>query len=616
MKKTLLIFLLFFSTFTFAQGNRLFLEPCMEPFYHGVASGDPLADRVIIWTRVTPSVNQTGSILVNWKMALDTAMQTVVQSGSTITDAYSDYTVKIDVTNLQADTYYYYEFETSGKYSVRGRTKTAPQGNTDSARFAVVSCANFEAGFFNVYKNITQRNDIDAVICLGDYIYEYETGGYSPNATANRSWEPSNEILTVDDYRMRYSTYHLDEDLRKCHQQYPFIVIWDDHESANDSWVNGAENHDPGTEGNWSNRKNAAKQAYFEWLPIRQSNTTDPYQIFRKIQYGNLLDLIMLDTRLHGRDVQSGTSGTVVTSNSRQLLGTDQFSWLGNRLDSSACQWKIIAQQVMMAPLRIFGNAINEDQWDGYPAERDRVLSHIINNNINNIVVLTGDIHSSWANDLPLSGYNALNGANSAGVEFVTPSVTSPGISIPGGATAIQLSNSHIKYADLAQHGFVLLTVTSNKAQADWYYVNTIDFPSSIATTTKSYFVNHNERFLRNTGTAMMGKPEVINQIQAPPCPRPSIVTGSTYTSSNIILSLYPNPAVNEINFQYSISNSGTTSFRILDINGKQVRPSISETMSNGVIIGRIDVSELNSGVYILEIENGNERVQKKFIKS
>lgn len=615
MKKIIHLLLITLSTTVFAQGNRLFLEPCMEPFYHGVASGDPLSDKVIIWTRVTPALNQTGAISVNWKMALDTSMQSVVQSGSLFTDSNVDYTVKVDVTNLQPNTYYYYEFETGGHYSIRGRTKTAPQGTNDSARFAVVSCANFEAGFFNVYKNITQRNDIDAVICLGDYIYEYETGGYSPNATVNRSWEPSNEILSISDYRMRYSTYHLDEDLRKCHQQYPFIVIWDDHESANDAWMNGAENHDTGTEGLWAARKNAAKQAYFEWLPIRQSTGTDQYQIFRHIQYGNLLDLIMLDTRLHGREVQSGTSGSTVTSPTRQLLGTDQFSWLGNRLDSSACQWQILAQQVMMAPLRLFGSALNEDQWDGYPAERDRVLNHIMTNNISNVVVLTGDIHSSWANDLPLSGYNSATGANSAGVEFVAPSVTSPGISIPAGAAAIQLSNSHIKYADLSLHGFVLLTVTSTKAQADWYYVNTIDVPSAVATTTKSYYVNNNERFLRNSTTAMLGKPSVINQVQSPPCPRPSVVTNIENTSNNVIISLYPNPAVEEITFQYSVIEQGKSIFNIYDINGKKAMPSVIEEMNNGVLIGRINISSLASGIYFLEIKNGNQSTQQKFIK-
>jgi alkaline phosphatase D len=261
--------------------------------------------------------------------------------------------------------------------------------------------------------------------------------------------------VSLLDYRARYSTYRLDDDLRDLHQQYPMIVVWDDHESANDSWMNGAENHQT-SEGSFASRKLAAKQAYFEWLPIRVTGVSDQYQIFRELKYGNLIDLIMLDTRLHGRDEQAGVSGGVVTATTRQLLGADQFSWLGNRLSTSTAQWKILGQQVMMAPLTIFGTAVNEDQWDGYPAERQRVYNHILVNNIQDVVVLTGDIHSSWANDLPSSTYNSSTGSGSVGAEFVTPSITSPGLNIPGGATAIMAANSHIKYADLSRHGFII----------------------------------------------------------------------------------------------------------------------------------------------------------------
>jgi alkaline phosphatase D len=506
-KHLFLILFYLIATNSFAQilNRQVALEPCLQPFYHGVASGDPMSDRVIIWTRVTPDTTHNGGpILVSWKMSTDTSMQNIVASGSTLTDASKDYTVKVDVAGLQPSKFYFYEFIALGKNSVVGRTRTAPSGDADSVRFAVVSCANYEAGFFNVYKVIKNRNDIDAVICLGDYIYEYETGGYAPNANANRTWEPANEILTLTDYRTRYSTYHLDEDLRKLHQQFPFIVVWDDHESANDSWKDGAQNHQP-NEGSWAIRKSNAKQAFFEWLPIRQTGPqNDPYQIFRNIQYGDLLELIMLDTRLHGRDQQAGTTGSIVNDPNRQLLGTDQFTWLGNRLSNTNARWKILAQQVMMAPLQVGGTAFNGDQWDGYPAERTRVYNHIIQNNINNVVVITGDIHSSWANDLPLPSYNSSTGAGSVGVEFVTPSVTSPGLNIPGGASVIQLANSHVKFCNLNQKGFILLDVNKNRTQADWFFVSTIDQPSSAFTHARSHYVNNNERFLRNTSSVSL----------------------------------------------------------------------------------------------------------------
>ena len=576
------------------------LETCLAPFYHGVASGDPMPDKVIIWTRVTPDTISNATIVVDWQMATDTGMANVVQNGNIITSNVKDFTVKVDVTGLVANTWYYYEFTVNGKKSPRGRTRTAPINNVDSLRFAVVSCANLEAGFFNAYKILLNRADFDAVICLGDYIYEYETGGYSPNATANRQWLPANEILSLNDYRQRYSVYHLDEDLRKLHQQFPFITIWDDHESSNDAWMNGAENHTAASEGPFAIRKANAKQAYFEWLPIRQqAGAVDPYQIFRKLQYGNLVDFVMLDTRLNGRDEQKGTSGTAVTSTSRQLLGTNQFTWLGNKLDSSNTQWKILTQQVMIAPLKVFGSAINGDQWDGYPAERNRVFNHILNHNIKNVVAITGDIHSSWASDLPTSTYNSTSGAGSVGVEFVGPSVTSPGMSIPLGASAIMLANSHIKYADLSQHGFMILDINKIRVQNDWYYVNTIDESSSIYSYAKSMYVNQNEQFLKTITTSSSPRSSIFGTI-APLCPR--ILSITTNLSSNAIqtrlLNVFPNPAQKElfISFLGESINEGVVT--IYNFNAQKVLDlsfTANDIYNNQL---HININTLSMGLY------------------
>lgn len=593
------------------------LEACLAPFYHGVASGDPMADKVIIWTRVTPDTVSSDPVLVSWQMATDTGMTNIVNGGSVITNNNADYTVKIDVTGLNANTWYYYEFECNGKKSPRGRTRTAPQGGADSLRFAVVSCANLEAGFFNAYKVLLNRADFDAVICLGDYIYEYETGGYSPNPTANRQWLPANEILSLSDYRERYSSYHLDQDLRRLHQQFPFINVWDDHESANDAWMNGAENHTTSSEGPFAVRKANSKQAYFEWLPIRQqTGATDPYQIFRKLTYGNLVDFIMLDTRLHGRDLQAGTTGATVTSGTRQLLGTDQFTWLGNRLDSSSARWKVLTQQVMIAPLKVFGQAVNGDQWDGYPAERTRVFNHILNNNITDVVAITGDIHSSWANDLPTATYNGTTGSGSAGVEFVTPSVTSPGLSIPLGAAAIQASNSHIKYADLSQHGFIILDLNSNRTQCDWYYINTIDQPSSTYSHAKSMYVNHLERFLRTTVSASMPRNSVFGNL-APICPR--IINSSTGLSNNSspirLLNVFPNPAQRElvISFLGQQANDGKVTFY-----NNLGQKAFEYNFSKGDIFNnqlQIIVSDLAIGLYNCTVDINNQSLFFKFVK-
>ena len=241
----------------------------LKPFYHGVASGDPLSDRVIIWTRVTPDT--ATHVEVNWTMATDTAFQNIVGEGQVTTSAENDFTVKVDVSGLSPATTYYYYFTALEGNSVIGRTRTTPTSDeVDHVRFAVVSCSNYQAGYFHAYRNIGNRRDLDAVIHLGDYIYEYGSGEgtYGFDSALNRENVPSTEIIELADYRTRYSLYRLDPDLRKAHQQHPFIAVWDDHETANDAYTDGAENHNQG-EGEWTDRKSAALKAYYEWMPVR-----------------------------------------------------------------------------------------------------------------------------------------------------------------------------------------------------------------------------------------------------------------------------------------------------------------------------------------------------------
>jgi alkaline phosphatase D len=610
MKSAFLIFGIFcFLSRISAQGN-LDVDTCLYPFYHGIASGDPMEDRVIIWTRVTPDSLTGGPVLVSWKMATDTGMTNIVNQGSVITNSLKDYTVKVDVTGLQPKNYYYYEFSALGYRSAVGRTKTAPSSIyvDDSVRFGLVSCANLEAGYFNVYKVLVERNDVDAIICLGDYIYEYGTGGYSPNPSTQRFWEPDNEIITLSDYRMRYSTYRLDGDLRRAHQLFPWICIWDDHESANDSWTSGAENHTEGAEGIWMNRKNFSKQAYFEWLPVRETGTTDPYQIYRSIHYGPLCDLVMLDTRLHGRDEQSGTSGSTVNSEFREMLGQNQRDWMQDELLASTAQWKILVQQVMVAPLEVAGFGVNGDQWDGYPAERDRLYDFITANDVENIVVVTGDIHSSWANDLPGGSYNSSTGSGSFGVEFVTPSVTSPGFPIGVGASVIQAANPHMKFVDLSQHGFIILDINQTRAQADWYFVSTIDSHSSAHAHGSSWYVNDDTKHLQSSLGAAIPSDALTESIVPEICPR---VTADPIDETGIrenditVLSVYPNPAENFFNIQYFLREPGLVKLSILSIDGAIIS-SFETEKSAGVWVERYPLENLAVGVYLIQITSSN----------
>jgi alkaline phosphatase D len=463
--------------------STLFLEDAAAQasavFRHGVASGDPLQDRVIIWTRVTPS-SFIESVAVEWVVAEDAGFSRVVRRGTTSTSAAFDYTVKVDVTRLNPNTTYYYRFTAQGFNSPVGRTKTTPMGSVDRLRLAVASCSNFPFGFFNAYRMIAQRNDLDAVVHLGDYIYEYAEGEYGLGGRFNRVPFPNRETVSLSDYRQRYAQYRTDPDLQEAHRQHPWIIVWDDHESTNDSWRDGAQNHQPATEGEWAVRRAAAIQAWLEWQPVRE-NVYEGGTINRTIRFGNLMDLVMLDTRLQGRDQQTtAANAAVINDPNRTLLGAEQESWLFRQLSGSASRnvrWRLIGQQTMMAQLlNTDGTPFNTDQWDGYTASRTKLLNYISTEKVSNVVVLTGDIHSSWANEIAINPFAAAT-ANRLAVEFVGTSITSPGIDDPAQAGPLEaglLQTPHIKYVNLSRRGYMLIDLNADRAQAEWYFVRTI----------------------------------------------------------------------------------------------------------------------------------------------
>lgn len=589
--------------------ERILVNPSLKPFYHGVASGDPLADRVILWTRVTPDSSVTGAVSVNWEIALDTLFTQVINNGTFVTDANRDYTVKVDATGLQDNTYYYYRFEALGNTSLMGRTKTLPAGNVDTLRFAVVSCSNFAIGFFHAYQSIAERNDVDALIHLGDYIYEYGDVGFIPE----RSHNPAYEILNLMDYRLRHSQYKLDPQLRCAHQQYPFICVWDDHETANNSWAGGAENHDPLVEGNWEDRKAAGIKAYQEWMPIRIQDSNDSTRIFRNIQYGNLANLIMLDTRLYGREEQTTSANNDTT---RTLLGTSQLQWFKNQLDSANGKWNLIGQQVMVAPLKVFGFPVNLDQWDGYPAERKKIYDHVLTHNIDNLVVLTGDIHSSWGNDLPYdNSYDPNTGANSVGVEFVTTSVTSSNSPISVGLAILQSQNEHIKYAELASHGYIILDVNANRVQGDWYYVDNITNPDTFTTEyAEGWYANDGERFLRKASQASVSS-SIINQPQAP-CVEEALVGIEANSIDNLsILATYPNPFTANFVVEYHLQKTADLSMELRDMQGKLLKTMPIGTRAAGLYVIKIETADLPIGAYFLTVFSNGKACSKVLLK-
>lgn len=548
-------------------------------FNHGIASGDPLADAVILWTRVTPESD--GEIEVSWEVATDQDFTDVITNGSTTTTAARDYTVKVDAIGLAAGTIYYYRFHTGDNSSVTGRTKTLPEGNVDSVKLAVFSCSNYPAGYFNVYHMASLQNDIDAALHLGDYIYEYGPNKYAyENAEAlGREVLPAKDLIELADYRTRYGQYRSDANLQAFHAKVPFITVWDDHEVANDTWRDGAENHKD-TDGDFDLRKAGALQAYFEWLPIRPWNEGNNESIYRSFAFGDLVDLHMLDTRVIARDKQldyadylNPATGSIdeagftaaVSDPNRTMLGAEQLSWLQSQLTVANGRWQVLGQQVLMGTMRLpaaillptlglpgltiteygelgaiaqlAGRAAandpsltteelaflqanqdrltpdvqalltlpsipyNLDAWDGYAYERE-VLLQTVKALGKNLVVLAGDTHNAWANELKdLAG-------DIVGVEFAGTSVSSPGMeqylgirpeerdAVEAGVVGLV---EDLKYANLTDRGFLTVTFTQDQARAQWHFVDTI-LSQTYAESTDRYASAH----------SMAGTPGVV----------------------------------------------------------------------------------------------------------
>jgi alkaline phosphatase D len=495
-------------------------------FTHGVASGDPLSDRVIIWTRVSPALGS--SITVLWDVALDASFTTFVRRGRAIASSANDNTVKVDVLGLPANTPLYYRFKVGSEFSVTGRTRTLPTTNVSQVKMAVVSCSNYPAGYFHVYNEIAQlAGELDVALHIGDYIYEYQADGYASAdaASMGRVSQPVTELYSLADYRQRYAQYRSDPDLQAAHAALPWICVWDDHEVANDTWKAGAENHDPATEGDFFVRRAAAMKAYHEWLPIRAPNASRLELIYRSFNFGGLLDLHMLDTRHIGRDQQLSYSNFVTAAGfdtaaftaamsdaTREMMGAEQMQWLTGQMAQSTATWTVLGQQVLMARMNIPAPLVlgqisfsgytalvykaqtapatltaaeqavlaqpaipyNLDAWDGYTVARERLLGTVRALN-KNLVVLAGDTHNAWASDLlDLSG-------NQVGVEFATTSVTSPGfeeyfpnenpLAVAGGLTQII---GPLVYAETAHRGFMIVTATPQECRSEWRYVSTV----------------------------------------------------------------------------------------------------------------------------------------------
>ncbi|RAN34008.1 alkaline phosphatase D family protein [Hyphomonas pacifica] len=497
-------------------------------FGWGVASGDPTRTAVVIWTRAVP-VQGAAAIEVAYQVSDTAGFERVLQSGTARTSAQRDYTIKVDVQGLKPGQVYYYRFRAGKTHSSIGRMKTLPADNTRSVNLALASCANYPSGFYNAYREISRIENLDAVIHVGDYIYEHAAGEYdgAVGERIGRVHLPVNEIVTLQDYRTRLAQYREDEDLQAAHAHAPFITVWDDHETANNSWQEGASGHDPKTEGPWQARRDAALQAYFEWLPMRDPQPDAPRERLNRVyDFGSIASLIVIETRLTGRDQQvsyddmplkaDGTPDVaafergILNDSSRSTMGKPQEAWFADALKASrrrGMQWQVIANQTVMAGMRTpdfktilpqeivepamqrggyvagwlerssLGLPAGLDSWDGYPAARKRFYDAALQAEAN-LVVLSGDSHMFWANELhyPEDG-------RPVGLEFATGSITSPGgygyINDTSEyydtvEAAVVAKNEDVKYANVRDHGFVHLILDADTVRARYMKVSTI----------------------------------------------------------------------------------------------------------------------------------------------
>lgn len=513
-------------------------------FSHGVASGDPDQNSVVLWTRVNASAMV---VKVYWEIAKDQHFTDIVMRNDTETDAGRDYTVKVIAQGLAAGETYYYRFLFGDQYSPVGRTRTLPVGHVDTLGIAVTSCSNYPFGYFNAYEAIAADRDIDVVLHLGDYIYEYGPDGYGGEIgkKLGRNHYPPKEIVTLSDYRDRHAQYKADVQSQAMHASHPLIPIWDDHESTNNPWMEGAQNHQSDSEGLWQDRKRASLRAYYEWMPIREPKAGGSReQYWRDFRFGDLASLVTLETRHTGRSKQIEypdyreqlTSREAARRFMRDVVGAPERNMLSpagenftlnaiKKAESEDVRWHLLGNQIPMArthapnlPAGLFEKLdidpshpvgqhlerfqllgqldlpIYLDPWDGYPAARERFYNACEALGVRDLLVLTGDSHSFWANAL----YD--DSGKPMGVEIGTAGISSPGDFIdfgPEGAALLDRElaahNKEILWTDCTRNGYVRLVLNHNQAKAEYVSVSTVLAPRFKTSVFKQFTIEHRD---------------------------------------------------------------------------------------------------------------------------
>jgi alkaline phosphatase D len=461
---------------------------------------------------------------VAWMVADDPALANPVASGSAPATAEADHTVHVAVSGLRPATTYWYGFTAGGERSPVGRTRTlpTPDGPATRMRVGVVSCAHYATGWFNAYARLAAR-DVDLVVHLGDYIYEAE----AKQENWTRFHRPRGRCLTLPDYRARHGQYKTDPDLQRLHARHPMVAVWDDHELAGNAWWDGAAGHHPRDDGDWSHRRAAAVRAYREWMPSGLPDPADPFRVWRTLRLGPLADLVLLDTRLDGRERPVAGRRPVlgVRRRTRRLLSARQWAWLEEELAGATGRWTVLASQVVVAPIHLLavgrplrrlgavggGLIVNSGQWDGYPEERERLLT-LLGPRRGRTLVLSGDLHSSWVAELA-----AEDGRDApVAAEFTVPAVSAPTFAralapkVKGARSvlerAIYGANSHVAWVDTAGHGYVVLDITDERIEGQWWHVDRVGKRTENERLAATWSVGHGDPRPRSGSGPMSGR--------------------------------------------------------------------------------------------------------------
>lgn len=475
-----------------------------DPFTLGVASGDPLPDAVVLWTRLAPrayepgnGLPEEGAVRVEWQIARDEHFSKVVRRGTATAHAEFNYTVHVDAKGLDPDRVYWYRFRAGKWTSPVGRTRTAPAHSAKirDVRFGLVSCQAYHDGYFTALKHLATE-DLDAVFHVGDYQYEYAVsavGGARNYTDRTLPAHFNTETMTLGDYRLRYALYKTDPDLQAAHAAFPWFVTWDDHETENNYAGDTDENGDPPAE--FLIRRAAAYRAYWENMPLRMPQRPDgpDMRLYRRFHYGRLAQFDILDTRQYRSDQAYGDGwqypGPESEDPSRTLTGATQERWLLDGFRRSTATWNVLPQQVTFSQRKnttADRSKLSMDAWDGYPASRDRVLAGVEQAGLENFVVLTGDVHVHYAFDIK-KDFNSAS-SKTLGVEFVGTSITSgkDGADKPANWSTMTAANPHMKFYN-GRRGYVTVTLDRGQARADYKTVSAVTTPGAPLTTAASF---------------------------------------------------------------------------------------------------------------------------------